>query len=619
MNDATLRLFRAIQIQEPTRRPKFSADNLKRTMKYGYVADPAIPISKDLFLLIEETVGLSSEQANQAFHKSWETVKNISEEKHAFQQMVHYMTTYGMERFGEFNQDTVYIPIEELDLPEISLGKLPLIVIKGMTKEEILEKIIQLGSGIALSEEVLDDIMEIVTYNNYDSSIVEHIQNRELKIRLYTFYGTVPQDPEEYVRYLITRLTGESLVIKNKELIGKIETSDRELLDQLISKAPADLGSVFYRFKPLFLAMKKRSNSKHFFNKLRRRARKIHQPMPVDYLNDVTGQIKRGELSLTKLEKKLRDASLFRKIRLGNALCFRSHGVTGSIVYQVRNGRGWATTFNDCGDLKTTWKALDLVTESIAQDLVHLEGKTIYIPEWINYTLPATEKQFTGNFPSGTSVNIQGDTLVGIHWVDTNHRIDLDLSVLGISGKIGWDSAFRSDDLRVLFSGDMTSAPKPKGASELFYFNGIVPETKLIMVNFYNYAHPYDKVDCGLFVAQESVKSLRKNHMVDPQNILARSEIPIDRRQNVIGLIVPGNKVYFSQMSVGNSISSRYSDVATRTREFLVASSTCKIELKTVLGLVGANVVTERSDDDYVDLHPSALNKATFLELLDNS
>ena len=62
--------------------------------------------------------------------------------------------------------------------------------------------------------------------------------------------------------------------------------------------------------------------------------------------------------------------------------------------------------------------------------------------------------------------------IAGVHWEDVKRNtIDLDLSLINChEGKIGWNASYRSTEKSVLFSGDITSAPKPKGASEFFYF-----------------------------------------------------------------------------------------------------------------------------------------------------
>jgi hypothetical protein len=65
-----------------------------------------------------------------------------------------------------------------------------------------------------------------------------------LKALLYDFYGLVPSEPVELLRYLISKLTSESLLIKNDDLINKIKQSDSKRLGVLLQDAPDDLASI---------------------------------------------------------------------------------------------------------------------------------------------------------------------------------------------------------------------------------------------------------------------------------------------------------------------------------------------------------------------------------------
>lgn len=613
MQTATLRLFNAIQVND--RAAKFrSRDTLERSIRNGYILDPAVRANDVTLETIESIIGISGEKANAAFHKSWAVVRDTPMEILVTQQILHYITTYGFEALGVFRDETVFIPHEVLGLPQIK-ESIPLTVIKAMTGLEILGAIISLGSGIALSQETLDDIMVFVKAGDYNGGFVAEIGNRELRALLYDFYGLVPIEPTEFLRYLINKLTGESLLIKNNFLIEKIKGSDSILLDALLEDAPNNLASIFFRFKPLFLAMKIISGNKTFFNRLRKDANRLHRPMPEDYLNSVTAQIKGGRLDTLVLAERLERASVFRKIRLAYALEYRlSPG--DSIVYRVRNGRGWVTGFEWPAGLKEqTQRAQDIVLMSITSDIrENVEGKTIYIPPNVHYALPATEKQFTGHLPTGSFVSVPEDLIVGIHWQNTDKRVDLDLSVISGSGKIGWDASYRSGSRDALFSGDVTDAPAPLGASELLYLKRSVREPKVLMVNYFNFDEG-DQVECKIIVAHEQAKSLDKNYMVDVSNIVATANITLAKRQAILGLVAE-NRVYFANVSVGNSITSVNNDQATGTRRFLEKSLTSSLRLGDVLAAAGAVVVDERPSGEYVDLSPEALDKTTIIDLI---
>ncbi|MCV6636573.1 hypothetical protein [Candidatus Albibeggiatoa sp. nov. NOAA] len=619
INIALLRLFNTVQVDNKQAKTIDPA-TLERTIQNGFVLDPAISVDDKLLDVIESVVGISGEKANAAFHKSWTVIQNSTIKQLVSHQIAHYITTYGFKSLGIYQKESVYIPHEILELPDIQTD-IPLTVIKAMTKEEVLEKIIDLGSGIALAQETLDDIMVILEHNKYDSEFVQKIQNRELKTLLYDFYDLAPTDPEAFLRYLISKLTDESLVIKNKDLIQKIKAANGKFLDTLLKDAPDDLASIFLRFKPLFLALKSISRNKTFFNQLRKKAVKLHKPVPEDYLNSVTAQIKHETLDLAALKQKLTKATIFRKIRLAYALQHRLHAGQ-SIVYRVRNGNGWATEFNwPEGLAHATQQALDTVIASIADDIQpNVDGKTIYIPPHIHYALPATEKQFTGYLPTGTYVSVPQDMIAGIHWINAgkNKSVDLDLSMIGKRGKIGWDADYRSKDSAILFSGDMTDAPWPKGASELFYFKKDMQEVGIFMVNYYNFQQG-DEVMCKFLVAQEQPTNFGSNYMVDINNIIASANINLTKKQNVLGLVanVNGeNRFYFANMSIGKSITASQNTQSMQAREYLVSSAINTVDFRQVLTMAGANVVDEKPDNEYIDLSPEALDKTTIIDLV---
>lgn len=622
MNTALLRLFNAVFVE--THHEASEAESIReRTVRNGYILDPRIEPDNALLHEIENIVGLSGEKANAAFHKSWAVVRDTPIEDLLVQQALHYLTTYGFEYLGIYRENSVYIPNETLDCPDIT-DDLPLIVIKAFSRDEILEKVIELGSGIALSRETLKDIISIVEECHFDPGFVDAIKNRELEALLFEYYNLVPYEPVDYLRYLVFKLTGETLLIKNRDLIMKLHKSDGRLLDELLRHAPDNLASIFYRYKPLFLAMKKISTNRTFFNRLRKDAPKQHVPLKPDYLNSVTTQIKRKELDLEELSRKLKQAPIFRQIRLAYALNFRLNH-TGSIVFRVRSGWGWATNFTwPKNRQKLLTQALDTVTKSIADNIRNkVEDKIIYIPANVGYTLPATEKQFTGHFPSGSYVSVPEDLIFGIHWFNTERRIDLDLSVISKSGKVGWDAAWRDQEQKTLFSGDVTSAPRPEGATELFYVKAATDEAKLINVNNFSYARN-NEVDCKLYVAQHAPNpdEFKQNYMVDMNKIVAQANVPISKKQSVLGAIVnvdDQNRVYFSNFGLGNSITARKDKGTGHARDYLLTYCVNAPNLKNIFELAGGIVVHQKPEEgDYIDLSPEALDRTTIINLIAN-
>ena len=617
MKIATLRLFNAIHVQD--KKDLTSTDYVKYIAK-GFLVHPSIPLTESNIKMIDDTVSLNKEKLNASFHKSWAVVQNSSLEKLVMQQCMHYFTTYGFESMGIFDESTVYVPAEKLEIPELT-ENIELITINALDKKEVLEKLLVLGSGVALKDTTIADMMTIIKGNVYPKSFVKKMKNRELLAKLYEFYGIVPSEPVEFLRHTINKLTDSTLIIKNGKLISEIKESDGTKLDKLMKKAPKDLSSIFLRYKPLFLAMKSISRDKGFYNKLRKDAIRTHKPLPMDYLNSVTALIKTGKLDLKVLYKKLKTVPIFRKIRLINSLKYRMLG-PDTILYKIRSGKGWA------GDMKwpkelneMTEKTIKIVMKSIGNDLkANVDGKTIYIPKYINYTVPATEKQFTGMFPSGTSVGFPGNMMIGINWKNNpGYRVDLDFSLIDVKGKTGWNGLYRRDD--TLFSGDETSAPGENGASETFLFKTPVDCVKMVNVNYFNFSSD-EPNEYTFYIAGTDKVKIERNYMVDKNDLLATANLVMDKKSSVLGIVVNDggeNRLYFSESSISNTISSSKNNSSDKARDYFVNSSLSAVSLNEVLAEAGAIIVTEvptEEDAEFIDLSPKNLAKDSILKLM---
>jgi hypothetical protein len=267
-----------------------------------------------------------------------------------------------------------------------------------------------------------------------------------------------------------------------------------------------------------------------------------------------------------------------------------------------------------------------VVVKHIVDDISKRVGyKKIYLPKNIEYALPATEKQFTGNLPSGTYVAVDQDMVFGIHWF--NHktkkypeegRVDLDLSLIDADGeKYGWDGAYRSASRRILFSGDVTDAPRPKGASELFYLQpGFLESPAILMVNYYNYEP--EEVPFEIVVAQAAPGRFGENYTIDPNDIVCSVGSKIDSKQKILGIVAPGvggSRFYFSETNIGKSISSSRSAGAIDARQYLVDFYTNTLGLNKLLRLSDA-VIVETEDECDINLSLEKIEKDTILNLL---
>jgi|TARA_Y100000310_G_C20658358_1_gene803246 hypothetical protein len=625
---STIRLFRALEVSNKTKK-KPTKKLLKDTIKYGFVFSPEVvhnfsSINLDkLIKLIRDEEGISPEELNNAFHKSWKKIREASIEQLVLEQITHYFTTYGFEAYGVYNKDSVYIPAEKLEIPKINVKEIKLVKIKGYTKEELKNKLLNLlKSGVALKQSTIKDILNICYYINIEKSLIDKIKNREVRAALYDHFGLVPENPIEFLRFVIYKTTGNTLLIKDDNTINSIvENADEKMLLNLFVKyhkkyGLQKLGKIFLRFKPLFLALRVDNKMRTIINKIRKYAIEHHKPFKEDYLNTVTAKIKnRTTINKNELIEELNKVNTFRKIRLAYALRLRTKS-TASILYKIRNGKGFAT------ELKFTEKnkakrVYDIVIDSIIQDISNnVKGKKIYIPKNITYALPATEKQFTDKFPNGTCITIPKDMIVGVHWKNIGgQRIDLDLSMVSVDQKIGWDARYRTQN--VLFSGDMTDA-QGKGATELFYVKKRRMGSYLLFLNYYNFGRSKVPVPHKIILAQERASNFGMNYMVDPNNIVTLSKSKINEKQKILGLLVTtvrDCKFYFGETYIGSSITSKRTEFAKNARNYLFNFFTKSITLNDILEKSGAKLVKNKNNCD-IDLSPESLEKDTILNLI---
>ncbi len=259
--DAILRLFNAY-----IGKKKKDISIHQEALKYGILIDndaPAEVVKKAI-----EMYGIDKEFWNNTLYNDFYHVAEAPIEELVAQQLLHYFSTYGLESLGLYDASMVYIPAEVLNIPELDVSdldmeKVRLIHIYPITKKEVTKRLLDLVmTGIALSEKTVKDITVLASFIPKDK--VDDIVNREVKTALYDYYKTVPTQPEDFLRYVLYKVTGRTLKIQNQDTIKDIKTiflenneKVKEVLQLFQSYQDYDqLSSIFLRNKNLFLAFK---------------------------------------------------------------------------------------------------------------------------------------------------------------------------------------------------------------------------------------------------------------------------------------------------------------------------------------------------------------------------
>ena len=625
---SSLNLFKAVLIKgdTPVDKTRFETVNAQ-FVKSGFVFAPEVLAEykgEDLKTLVKEVnnlFGKDGADLNKSFHKSFAKVRDASMEQLWYEQALHYLTTYGFEKMGVFSHDTVFIPAEELDIPLITEG-FKLAVIRGLTPEQLKTELLEfLATGIALKDATIKDVLEVATVVGITEAESQEVKNKEVRIALYDYFGFVPSNNLEFLRYMVYKITGMTQIIKNKATIETIKdkfsiSHEGMLVKYVNTYGEEELAKLFNRYKPVFLAFRKTKNAKKVVNSIRRSAKLNHVPMREDLLNSLTGKIKRGEaINVKELNTALANANTFRKARLAYALKYRTEDHDG-IMYRVRNGKSYATKFEN-GNKDGAQYTYELVLGAIAEDMkANVEGKTFVIPENLVYALPTTEKQFVGNIPSGSYTEVGEDMVFGVSWKNVDrHRVDLDLSMANLNGKIGWDGAYRGNDTQ--FSGDITDAPN--GAVEVFRIGNKAEGLWLVNLNFFNYEESC-KVPFKIFTGADS-QAINKNYVVDPNklNLVVDSEFD-GERQKALGIVYADEKIrrfIFAESTFDKMRSSRHTDYSQYALDYIKSYYTDVIDLNQLIAKAGGTVVTEvPTEGEYVDLSIEALDKTTIIDLL---
>ena len=605
----------------------------EKALKHGLL----IPnnVDEEVVDLAIEMYGKDGEKWNQTFHKDFEIVKNAPIEDLIAQQMIHYITTYGFESLGMYDSDLVYIPREKLEIPELDVENIEFITIKPLTNEELTDKLMtMLTSGIALSEQTVEDIKVLSDF--IDKDRFDEVKNREIKTYLYDKYNVMPKNPDDFLRYMLFKLTGNTLKIQSVDMIYQVRGSDKHkalimLESYLINEDRyKKLSSIFLRNKQLFLALKVKKEDVEYYgakvkinkiiNKLRKLSVYNHKPLPKNILDNLTN--KDISVNYDDLVKELDEITVFREMRILNGIRYRLFG-NDNIVYRIRNGKSYVSTlpgktFEYINKLTGLYKFI--MNHLISRLSDKVKGKTIYIPENVIYAVPTSEKQFFGDIPEGSYIEVpRNDNIVyGVHWKNIKdgkstcvrcfygeevlpqgeERVDLDLKQMNKSEVFGWDASYRSSKSDILFSGDITNAQLPDGATELFYVGQNVGNVAfLVTLNMYTNNSqdvPFEFVIANATHRPENAS----RYALDPNNILYKMDAIIKNmeRQKTLGLITVSDTIrfYFNEFSLGNSVAtSRRDDITMGAFDYLNTYGKTQLKLKELLKDSGAIIVNE--------------------------
>ncbi len=528
---------------------------------------------------------------NTTFYESVAEVIKYDRFELLVDQILHYASTYGTEYAGQ-----VFVPNENfglIDEPTIDFSDCKLI--EPISIEEITEKINQLlSSGIAMKQDTLFNIFDLIS-EFFIQIDPKDVKNIEAKMMLFNLLGILPDTPEEFVRLMIYKLTDSTLVIKNRELINSIkQQGDNQQIigvcDDMEQFGLDKLSSVFFRYKPIFLALRSlSSDARKTTNKLRKLAKKHHKPFVSGYWETI---LSKDKLEATEFLKKSKDLSNFKLVRLIKAIDGKLTD-TESKFFLIRNGKSFIkdTTDNVKNDKTLLWMKSMLEVTLINNIREKVNGKIVKLPDNIRLSIPTSEKTYVGNIPFGSYIiPSKSNSVFGINWFGKDGAQDLDLSYMSLSGqKYGWNDRYTSDTNDIVYSGDMTSA-RPEACEYMFCKEGL--ENGIISVNVYN---GENNSKYRFFIGQTDNDFTVSSNTPDESIIDFSTSLKITG-EACIGFYIDG-RIYFADLNQGSSSVSCMTSNIQKLIQYFIDTKDCFLYWDDILPMAGATIVTEGKCD----------------------
>lgn len=597
--------------------------------KVGYFVHPDVCNESVIMFLRSMEIN-----PNATFYKEWEDVTSKTRLELAFDQILHYFTTYGTN----FALGNGYVPNTGADdVPAIKFELFKTIM--PISRKELFEKCWNmLCSGVALKKETMEAVADFVLeeVKNGQMINVDEIKNREAQIYICTTLNIWPSNPTALFRMIMFLTTANTMIINNAATIRTIEHANNPFnFNKLDERSLEKLSSIFLRFKNLFLAFKHNANcdNKSVINKLRKLAIKNHKPFIAGFWQTLFSDPK----DIEDIKAHLDELTNYKKVALMQT-CLERIGNNENKIYVVRNGKiffkeGCKLPENNMSYYVNVYNVLresviealranslnevmtfDIETEGVTnpEPVVTKVPKVVKVYNGLHITLPTSEKSFIGNYPFGTSYDLLKNNFVACYWRGEWGTQDYDLSLTDSHGtKIGWNSSYYNKEQNIVYSGDMTSA-SPEACEVIKIKN---PKELMAVVKINQYRGNQKSKFEVLFGQTNKNYESYSHFMVDPNDIKFRATVEHDNKRELQVALIADNKATLMEVHSGNSIVSRAYDKAEEYMKALANKTKYFVFAKELLEEAGYKIVDETYTGD-VDIDMANLEKDTLIALM---
>lgn len=592
INNLSLELFNAVLAGESGKALFLS--------KYGIYVPSEASYAHSTIINYAHQKFLSDKALNSTFYSSWSSIFSKSRFELFVDQILHYCSTYGTNFEGE-----VYLPEQNFNIPEKQ--KVVIFSISALSKSELSNKaLFLLQSGIALNEETVKSVIYLLELLGHDFKAEDKIKNKEAIVLIADKYSVYPDSCEEFLRYVIFKITGKTTLIKSNSVINSIENSKFNASFIFKEYGVMKLATIFNRYKPIFFALRHANeNNKKVINEISKLSKSLHTPMVQNPLNHATNKL------LTEADSHwLENATIYALFKALFACYSRMNG-QDSFVYLIRNGKSF-TNSSDKVNTSICKSNCNFII-SFMKNKFNGEGKKVFIPENVSYGLPTSEKLFLGNFPYGTKF-FSERLIAGIYWKTSDGADDIDLSGISEDAIYGWYSDYHDEHKSVCYSGDKTSAFN--GATEYLYVKSN-PSFKPILLTANTFRGNKEGVVFNMILGEGH--NTNYNYMMNPNNLIFNEKVKTTNRSSICGLLQTeeDGRMSYTVMFFSNgatAVSNECQLIGT-ARDALIQQWSNPLSLKDVLSMLNYNVVHDFSEEIDFDLSVAKLTKDSFVDL----
>ncbi len=434
-----LNLFNCMVVGDDQKAPVVSGVPIFNTtlLDFGVVLD-FVPTNDQLSLLKEELKPLNMETLFTREERNEAPIEHLF-----LKQFLHYVEVYGLDSPGLF------------DLTTSSGTIVSLRFMKGISVAELKQKV---GTLIYTNAPVKDtkSLFSIIGSFAIDYDHIR-ILNNEMRIILYREGVDTFLNGDDVVRYMCYKATGQTLLIKSKEVVKAI-SDHAGISSSFFEKHETVLAQVFNRHKRIILAAKDKHTAAAI-NRISRKSKTKHIPIRESIAKTFMHKALNYDRYDFKIMEALKHTTVRDKMKYLNLLA--RHKVQSPVAsFKIRNGKVYTRADRPLHRLAVIKMVENNVLAALYIDLTYLKDKTILLDANVDYGLPVSRKQTLGRLPFGTTVRIDGNEISsGMYWENSWGASDLDLSTIDAKGRrVGWGHRSGFDDKGIVYSGDVVNA-----------------------------------------------------------------------------------------------------------------------------------------------------------------